>query len=181
MSDAAVLYSLFGLSLESISMSMSLLYWVAQSWTQYTRCVVPVLSRREASLPSTCWQPSVYCKQGHCWLPLLVGALQAHGQLVHHQDPEAFLWTPALQTVVFSVCSDTWGCSCSILNSTIPCLLQLGLSLTFTSHTSYSQFISMRFSKAHPITGFLITCDKKLSSMYSRNLLDCLSPAVSSL
>lgn len=36
------------------NMSMSLLFWLAQHWTQDFRCFLPVLSRRKA----TCWQSS---------------------------------------------------------------------------------------------------------------------------
>jgi len=39
-------------------MSMSLMYWGAQHWTQHSRYVSPVLSRRVGTPPLTCWKCS---------------------------------------------------------------------------------------------------------------------------
>lgn len=64
----------------------------------------------------------------------------------------------------------------SFLNSTIPWSLQLMLPLTFTALPS-SLFVSICYSQAPPFYGSLITCVRKLLSVHSRNLLDCLCPA----
>lgn len=61
------------------SMSMSLLHWGAQNWTQHSKCVSPVLNKREVSpldlLAVLClMQPrmllSFFATRVYCWLPL---------------------------------------------------------------------------------------------------------------
>lgn len=62
----------------------------------------------------------------------------------------------------------------SILNSTISWSLQPMLPQTFTSPTCPSLFINVMSSRACPFIGSTITFHRKLSLIYSRNLLDCL-------
>ena len=62
------------------------------------------------------------------------------------------------------------------LSSTISWSLQLWLSLIFTSLTSSPLFISIRSSRDLVVSSF--TCVGHLSLMHSRNLLNCLCPAV---
>lgn len=65
----------------------------------------------------------------------------------------------------------------SMPNSTISCLLQLRLPPAFTFPSSSSLFASMS-SRACTHVGCSITCVRKLLSMHSRSLLDCLCPAM---
>lgn len=67
------------------------------------------------------------------------------------------------------------------LNSTISRSLQPRLPLTFASPTSSSLLASTRSSRAPLLFGPSITWVRKLSTTCSRNLLDCLRPAVLSL
>lgn len=48
----------------------------------------------------------------------------------------------------------------------------------FTSPNKSSLFVHVRSSRASVLVDSLITCVRTLLSMYSRNLLDCLCPAV---
>ena len=80
------------------SISMSLLYWWAQNWTQHSRCVSPVPSRGERPPLSNCWQHSSYCSPGDHWLSLLQEYV-AHGQFVVHLDPQVIFCKAAFQTV----------------------------------------------------------------------------------
>lgn len=67
------------------------------------------------------------------------------------------------------------------LNSTISRSLQPRLPLTFASPTSPSSWATRRSSRAPLLVGPSVTWVRKLSSTRSRNLLDCLCPAVLSL
>lgn len=68
------------------SMSMSLLYWRAQSGIQHPRSVTPVLSRQEGSPPLPCCQQSSPCSSGGCW-PSFPQWLNTTGAT--HQSPWA--------------------------------------------------------------------------------------------
>lgn len=62
-------------------MSLSLLYWEPQNWTQNSTCVSPELSRGEESPVTICWQCSSWQSPGCCWLYFCTGTLLAHIQL----------------------------------------------------------------------------------------------------
>lgn len=62
-------------------MSLSLLYWEPQNWTQNSTCVSPELSRGEESPVTICWQCSSWQSPRCCWLYFCTGTLLAHMQL----------------------------------------------------------------------------------------------------
>jgi len=68
--------------------------------------------------------------------------------------------------------------SLSSISSTSAWSLQPRLPPILTSPMSSLELVTTRSSIASPQVGVLITWLKKLSSMYSRNLLDCLQLAV---
>lgn len=72
-------------------MSMFLLYWGVQDWTQHSRHVSPVLSRGEGPPLLLCWQQCAQCSvECRCRL-CCEGPLIAHGQLGIHQYCQVLL------------------------------------------------------------------------------------------
>ena len=72
----------------------------------------------------------------------------------------------------------TLSLSLRIQNSTVTWSLQQRLSLTFISSTSPSLVVTMRSRNEPLLLGSSVTWRRKLLSMHTRNLLDCLCPAV---
>lgn len=65
-----------------------------------------------------------------------------------------------------------------ILNTNIPCSLQLRVLPTFSLSVSSSLVVSLRFSKMSSLIGSSFTCVRKLSLVYLRNPPDYLCPAM---
>ena len=106
------------------------------------------------------------------WTALLFRAL-SH-EILPWTAQSLLSWSPGL-----------WSCylPCSLFSGTwtAPSHGQPRLLLTFTYPTSFSLFVKVKCHKAPLHISSSITCVRKLLSMPSRNLLDCLCPAVLSL
>lgn len=76
-------------------MTLSLLHWGVQNWTQHGKCVSPGLSSEEEPLPSTSdVLPDV--SQDSAAFLCHRSTLLAHGKLVVYKDPQAFFLQPRL-------------------------------------------------------------------------------------
>ena len=110
----------------------------------------------------------------HYWATLLSRAL-CHGTLPSRslRRPKYALLKSKVGSLLYTLLAVL-----RTLNSTISWSLHARLSLIFTFPTSPSLLVRTRSSIAPLLVGSSITWRRKLSSTHSRNLLDCLHPAV---
>lgn len=136
------------------NMSLSLLYWGDEIWTQHHRQISPGLSRGERSSPPTCWQHSCWCNKGcclcwggYCWLTFSCLSTRTLRTFFAKQ-----LSGPSVLA-----CNGAWGCSFSCAGYSLSRTLHFSLLNLTTFLSAHLSCLLMSFWMVAKLPGALTT------------------------
>lgn len=120
------------------------MYWGAQAWTQYSRCISPGLMRAEWSPPSVCWRCSPWWDPGGCLPSLTLRCTTGSWSAWCPLGIPGFGVQSCFQALLSPACSGRWSYSCSGAGRcTSPQQISWGfcqpISFAFWSHSRWQQ------------------------------------------